>query len=277
LYGDGIGKVISSKHGDFKEGDLIRSQHLWWKEVGVYSNNDIKDFSLQKIDTKGLPLVENLYSLGMTGHTAWSGMKLIGKPKPGSTVLISGAAGAVGLLAGQIAKIMGCKVIGLAGSQEKCDLVKNEFGFDNVLNYKEGDLEKVFAKEFPKGIDLFWDNVGGKLLDAVLPNMAVHGKIVTCGAISSYNEAEPIRNYFHVTTKRVTVKGFLVYDHVEHYAQAEKEMAEWFREGKLKTKITQTEGIDKLVDSLQGLFSGKNVGKMIVKISDEGGSFSQSK
>lgn len=268
LYGDGVGKVVSSTSGAFKEGDLISAGHLWWKEVSVYTANDVKEFGIKKINNK-LPLIENLYTTGMVGHTAWSGMKLIGKPQPGSTVLISGAAGAVGILAGQIAKILGCKVIGLAGSQEKCDLLTKEFGFDKAISYK-GDLAKELRKEFPKGIDLFWDNVGGKTLDAVLINMAEHGKIVECGAISSYNEPEPLHNYFFITAKRITIKGFLVYDHEDQYEQADKEMIEWYQQGKLKTKLTVLEGMDKMVEALQGLFSGKNVGKMVVKIADEG-------
>jgi NADPH-dependent curcumin reductase CurA len=269
LYGDGLAVVIGTKNSSFKEGAIITSSSLLWKEVAAYSDADIKSKNIHVINSRGLPLEENLYTLGMPGATAWIGVQKLGEPKKYSNVLVSGAAGAVGSLVGQIAKnVRDCKVYGLAGSQEKCNLIKQEFGFDQAINYKDDDLAKTLKREFPNGIDFYWDNVGGKTLDAVLSNMAVGGKIVMCGAISSYNNPVPISNYFTITAKRLNIQGFIVYDHLKDWEQAHDDMAKWVQEGKLKTKFTCHTGIDNMPEAMLGLLSGKNIGKMIVKIAD---------
>jgi NADPH-dependent curcumin reductase CurA len=270
LYGDGLAVVIGTKSSSFKEGDVIASPSLWWQEVAVYSDADIKSKNIHVANSRGLSLEENLYTLGMPGATAWVGMQKLGEPRKGSNVLISGAAGAVGSLAGQIAKnVRGCKVYGLAGSQEKCNLIKREFGFDQAINYKDDDLAKTLKREFPDGIDFFWDNVGGKTLDAVLGNMAVGGKIVMCGSISSYNNPVPISNYFTITAKRLNIQGFIVYDHLKDWDRAHEDLAKWVQEGKIKTHFTVHTGIDNMPEAMIGLLSGKNLGKMIVKIAPD--------
>jgi NADPH-dependent curcumin reductase CurA len=269
LYGDGLAVVVGSKNKSFKEGDIITSPSMWWKEVAAYTDADIKSKNIHVINSRGLSLEENLFTLGMPGATAWVGAQKLGTPKQFANVLVSGAAGAVGSLVGQIAKnVRGCRVYGLAGSQEKCSLITKEFGFDQAINYKDDDLAKTLKREFPNGIDLYWDNVGGKTLDAVLSNMAVGGKIVMCGSISSYNNPVPISNYFTITTKRLNIQGFIVYDHLKEWEQAHDDMAKWVKEGKLKTQFTRYEGIDNMPEAMLGLLHGKNAGKMIVKIAD---------
>lgn len=270
LYGDGLGVVMDSKNGRFKEGDLVASECSSWKEIEAYSAEDIQRLDIHVVDPKGLPLEELLYTLGMTGMTAWIGMQYFGQPKEGSTVLISCAAGAVGSLAGQIAKIRGCKVFGLAGTEAKCELITKHFGFDKAFNYKDQNLVKILEKEFPNGIDFFWDNVGGATLDAVLPNMANFGKIVACGAMSTYNKPVPISEYFNITTKRLTMQGFVVLDHKDKYDLAQQDMAAWYKQGKIKTKLTVMEGIEHMPDALLGLFKGQTAGKTIVKVSGGG-------
>lgn len=268
LYGAGIGLVMNSKNGNFKEGDLVCSDNLSWKEIEAYSGNDIARLGIKKLDPLGLPLEESLYTTGMTGTTAWLGMQLIGQPKAGSTVLISGACGAVGCLAGQIAKLRGCKVFGLVSTQEKCELLTKHFGFDKAFNYKTEDLNKALQKEFPNGIDFFWDNVGGEILDAALCNMANFGRIIVCGSICAYNKDAPITEYFNITTKRLTVQGFMASDHKDKYEQAQKEMAHWYKQGKIKTKLTVVEGMDNMVDAFLGVLKpGGHQGKLIVKVS----------
>jgi len=272
LYGDGIGRVIDSKNGNFKEGDLVFSPMLSWKEVEVYSSQELKDRRITVLDTLGLPTEEALHVVGMTGVTAWIGMCHITKLKSGSNVLISGASGAVGSIAGQIAKLKGCKVWGLCGTQEKCDVMRKEFGFDGGINYKSENLSQLLEKEFPKGIDLYWDNVGGSILDAVFPNMAQCGKIVACGAISGYNTPVPINNYFFITVRRLTMEGFIVFDHLDMWDKARKDLAMWYKQGKIKTQKCVLKGIESLPEALMSLFEkgSKFSGKVIVKVCDEG-------
>jgi len=220
----------------------------------------------------GLPMEEALHAVGMTGATAWIGMCYIAQNlKPGANVLISGATGAVGSIAGQIAKLKGCKVWGLCGTPEKCNLVVKEFGFDKGINYHSENLCQLLEKEFPKGIDLYWDNIGGSLLDAVFPNMAPFGEIIECGSMSGYNNPAPIKNYFYITAHRLTLKGFIVYDHLDLWDKARKELASWYKQGKIKTQKSVLKGIESLPEALMSLFQkgSKLSGKVIVKVSEE--------
>jgi NADPH-dependent curcumin reductase CurA len=204
----------------------------------------------------------------MTGMTAWAGLNLV-EVKKGDVIFISGAAGAVGNVAGQLAKLRGCQVIGAAGSSEKVKFLLEECGFDNAFNYKTGPIFEQLIKEAPDGIDVYFDNVGGESLEAALSSLRVHGRIIACGSISSYNE-KTLRpgpnNLFNMTTKRLTMKGLIVGDWLDRQAEFEKEASGYYQAGKLKNKETVVEGIDKAVEAFIGLFQGKNVGKMVVKL-----------
>jgi hypothetical protein len=204
----------------------------------------------------------------MTGMTAWVGLNLV-EVKAGDVIFISGAAGAVGSMAGQLAKLRGCRVIGSAGSMEKIMFLRKECGFDIAFDYKVGPVLEQLNLEAPDGIDVYFDNVGGETLEAALAALRLHGRIIACGGISSYNEETPRpgpANLFNMVTKRLTMKGFIVSDSLDRRGEFEKEVGGYFRADKLKNKETVVTGIDKAVDAFVGLFAGKNLGKMVVKL-----------
>jgi hypothetical protein len=204
----------------------------------------------------------------MTGMTAWAGLNLV-EVKAGDVIYISGAAGAVGNVAGQLAKLRRCRVIGSAGSMEKVRFLREECGFDTAFDYKTGPVIEQLNVEAPDGIDVYFDNVGGETLEAALAVLKVHGRIIACGGISGYNEEKPRpgpSNLFNVTTKRLTMKGLIVRDWLGSQAEFEKEVGGYFRAGKLKNKETVVEGIEQAVDAFIGLFAGENIGKMVVKL-----------
>jgi hypothetical protein len=214
------------------------------------------------------PLSVYLGALGMTGMTAWAGLNLV-EVKAGDVVYISGAAGAVGNVAGQLAKLRGCRVIGSAGSPEKVRFLREECGFDNAFDYKAGPVLEQLNREAPDGIDVYFDNVGGETLEAALSALRVHGRIVACGGISGYNAETPRpgpSNLFNFITKRLTMKGLIVSDWLLLHAQFEKEVGGYFQAGKLKNKETVVKGIDQAVGAFIGLFHGQNVGKMVVEL-----------
>ena len=204
----------------------------------------------------------------MTGMTAWAGLNLV-EVKAGDVMFISGAAGAVGNVAGQLAKLRGCRVIGSAGSAEKVRVLREECGFDAAFNYKAGPVAEQLKREAPDGIDVYFDNVGGETLEAALSALRVHGRIIACGGISGYNAEQPRpgpSNLFYITTKRLTMKGFIVSDWLDRRAEFEREVGGYFKEGKLRNLETRVQGIDRAVDALIGLFQGRNVGKMVVDL-----------
>ncbi len=209
-----------------------------------------------------------LGALGMTGMTAWVGLNLV-EVKAGDVIFISGAAGAVGNMAGQLAKLRGCKVIGSAGSMEKVKFLREECGFDIALNYKTGPTSEHLTLEVPDGIDVYYDNVGGETLEAALSALRANGRIIACGGIASYNAAKPQpgpANLFNITTKRLTMKGMIVGDWLHRQPEFEKEVGGYFRAGKIKNHESVVEGIDQAVGAFLGLFAGKNIGKMVVKL-----------
>jgi NADPH-dependent curcumin reductase CurA len=202
--------------------------------------------------------------------TAYFGLLEVGQPKPGDTVVVSGAAGAVGMVVGQIARIMGCRVVGIAGGPEKCKYLTSELGFDAAIDYKHQDVKAALKEHCPKGIDVYFDNVGGEILDACLARLAMHARIVICGAISQYNATESMqgpKNYMSLLVNRASMTGMVVFDYAERYGEAAREMAGWIAAGRLKTKEDVVEGgIDAFPDTLLRLFRGENFGKLVLKV-----------
>jgi NADPH-dependent curcumin reductase CurA len=262
LDGGAVGEVIESRDEKFKPGDAVVSS-FGWREYFIASPNDLRQISRQI-----QPLSVYLGALGMTGMTAWAGLHLV-DVKGGEVIFISGAAGAVGNVAGQLAKLRGCRVIGSAGSGEKIQFLREECGFDIAFDYKVGPVVEQLKVEAPDGIDVYFDNVGGETLEAALEALRVHGRIIACGGISEYNTEKPRpgpSNLFNMITKRLTMKGLLVRDWLDRQGEFEKEVGGYFQAGKLKSKETVVEGIDQAVSAFLGLFNGSNIGKMIVKL-----------
>ena len=262
LDGGAVGEVIESRAKEFKPGDAVIS-NFGWREYFMASPKELRPIS-REIQ----PLSVYLGALGMTGMTAWVGLNLV-EVKAGDVIFISGAAGAVGSVAGQLAKLRGCRVIGSAGSVEKVKFLREECGFDAAFNYKTGPIVEQLSREAPDGIDVYFDNVGGETLEAALSALRVHGRIIACGGISGYNEEKPRpgpSNLFNMITKRLTMKGLIVRDWLDRQGEFEKEVGSYLREGKLTSKETVVEGIGQAVGAFIGLFEGKNVGKMVVKL-----------
>jgi len=264
LAGACVGQAVASRNAGFPVGDYVTSAR-GWREYYVSDGTD-----LIKMDPRLAPIQTYLGTLGMPGMTAYVGLLHLGLPKAGETVFVSAASGAVGAMVCQIAKIKGCRVIGSAGSREKVSWLMNEAGIDGAFNYKEtGDLVAEVGKHCPKGIDVYYENVGGKHLEAALEHLNLFGRIVMCGMISQYNATEPQpgpRNLFYVTTKRLTVRGFIVSDHLDRRSQFLGDMSQWIAEGRIKWKETIAAGIENAPKAFISLFKGENFGKMLVKI-----------
>lgn len=262
LDGSAIGEVVESRAGEFKPGDAVLSR-FGWREYFIASPKE-----LQLVSREVQPLSVYLGVLGMTGMTAWVGLNLV-EVKDGDVIFISGAAGAVGSAAGQLAKLRGCRVIGSAGSAEKVKFLREECGYDVAFNYKAAPLREQLKAAAPDGIDVYFDNVGGEALEAALSALRLHGRIIACGGISVYNEEKPRpgpSNLFNMITRRLTMKGMLVSDWLDRKDEFEKEVGGYFRTGKLKNRETVVEGIDNAVAAFLGLFLGQNIGKMVVKL-----------
>ena len=262
LEGGAVGEVVESRAKELKVGDAVTS-NFGWRDYFISSPKD-----LHPVSRKHQPLSVYLGALGMTGMTAWVGLNLV-EVKAGDVIYISGAAGAVGNVAGQLAKIRGCKVIGSAGSLEKVKFLREECGFDIAFDYKTGPVVEQLKVEAPDGIDVYFDNVGGESLEAALSTLRVHGRIIACGGISGYNEEKPRpgpSNLFNITTKRLTMKGLIVRDWLDRQGEFEKEMSGYLQAGKLKSKETVVEGLDQAEEAFIGLFKGQNIGKMVVKL-----------
>lgn len=259
-----IAEVIESKNPNFSKGDYVNGM-LKWKEFQTSPGT-----GLNKVNKELTPITAFLGVLGLTGITAYLGLEKIGKLKKGETLLVSGASGAVGSVAGQIGKIKGCRVVGIAGTDDKIALLKDKFGFDEGINYKTtADLKKAFAKACPNGVDVYYDNVGGEILDAALANMNKYGRVINCGAISLYNNTEiPTGPRFEglLIKKSILMQGFTVRDYVKDFGPAINQLTSWFKEGKLTHSETIVEGFDKVTQAFIDLFEGKNKGKMIVKV-----------
>ncbi len=259
----GLGIVTASRNPRFAVGDHVSGLF----GVQEYALTDGK--GVTKIDPRVVPLPKYLNVLGMTGMTAYFGLLDTGQPKPGETVVVSAAAGAVGAVVGQIAKIKNCHVVGIAGGAEKCRYIVQDLGFDAAIDYKNEDVKQSLRKQCTKGIDVYFDNVGGAILDAALANLARGARIVVCGAISQYCNTGPIAgpsNYLSLVSNRATMKGMLVIDYADRYAQAGAEMAAWMAAGKLKSREDIVEGLATFPETLLKLFKGENSGKLMLKV-----------
>ena len=259
LEGGAVGEVIESRAPEFKPGDVVTS-NFGWREYFIAAPKE-----LHPVNHEIQPLSVYLGALGMTGMTAWVGLNLV-EVKAGDVIFISGAAGAVGNVAGQLAKLRGCQVIGSAGSAEKVKFLK-ECGFDRAFNYNSGPVLEQLNQAASDGIDVYFDNVGGETLEAALSALRVHGRIIACGAISGYNKPQHgPNNLFNMIGKRLTMKGLLVRDWLDRQGEFEQEVGGYFQAGKLKNQETVVVGIDQAVGAFIGLFEGKNIGKMVVKL-----------
>lgn len=268
MRGSTIGVIEESKSPNFEVGSVVSG--FWgWQEYSVCGPDMIRG-TIKKDER--IPLTAYMGLLGAIGCTAYFGMVDIGNPQPGETVVVSAAAGAVGSVAGQIAKIRGCKVIGIAGTKEKCNWIKNELGFDEVVNYKSENVSEALSKFCPDGVDVNFENVGGLIMGDVLSHMNLNGRVALCGLISTYNEEEPIPgpNYFsRILMKRLLVKGFIVTDYLPRFTEALQELTRWLISGQIKYRVDVVEGLDNAALAVRNLFDGSNKGKLMVKVSEE--------
>ena len=267
----GAGQVVESNSPAFAVGDYVTgglNVQQYALRDGATAQDPANPAFLLKVDTRIAPLETYLATLGMPGLTAYVGLLNTGQPRDGETVVVSGAAGAVGSVVGQIAKLKGCRVVGLAGDQEKVDYCVNELGFDACINYKTENVRTALRAACPKGIDVYFDNVGGEILDFILEQIRLRARIVICGAISQYNNTTPVKgpsNYLSLLVNRARMEGIVVFDNAANYGTAAREMAGWIREGKLISPKVQIEhGIENFLPTLLKLFSGQNFGKLVL-------------
>jgi len=262
----GVGRVIASRNPQFAVGDYVSGV----LNVQEYCLSDGR--GLTKVDPALAPLPVYLGVLGIPGMTAYFGLLDIGRPAPGQTVVVSGAAGAVGSVVGQIAKIKGCRVIGVAGGERKCRLVVEQLGFDACIDYKSEDVRKALHEVAPDGVDVYFDNVGGDVLDAVLTRLARGARIVICGAISQYNATGQVKgpaNYMSLLVHRASMTGMVVFDYANRYPEATAELAEWLSAGKLRSLEDVADGgVQAFPDTLLRLFRGDNTGKLVLKVTN---------
>jgi NADPH-dependent curcumin reductase CurA len=264
-----IGQVVESRRPGFAKGDLVQGL-FGWEDYTVQGGEGL--MGLQKLAAGTDPLLA-LSLLGTTGLTAYFGTISVGQVKQGDTFVVSGAAGATGSVAGMIAKIKGCRVIGIAGGSEKCSWLIKEAGFDAAIDYKNENVREGLARHCPKGIDVYFDNVGGEILDLALARLANRARVVLCGAISQYNEAQgvaahPPKNYFNLIFRGARMEGFLVFHFARQFPQAIAEMSKWYSEGKLKNKIDLQHGLENAPKTIIRLFTGANFGKQLLKLAD---------
>jgi hypothetical protein len=262
----GIGEVVESRAPDVPTGSLI-SGLLGWQDYAVCGPG-----TLASVVPPGLPLRQMMGVLGTTGVTAYFGMLDIGQPKEGDTVVVSGAAGATGSVAAQIAKLEGCRVIGIAGGAEKCAWLRDECGLDATIDYKSEDVNQRLGALCPDGINVVFENVGGDILDASLQHLAMNARVAFCGAIATYNDvhqADPIRSYMNLIIKRARIEGFIVLDFLARFPEAVLQLATWEAEGKIVWRDTVVDGLERAPDALNMLFRGENQGKLLVQVSPD--------
>ena len=263
-----IGQVVESNNPDFAKGDLVQTTGGWQDFLVVAPGQGV--MGLSKVP-EGIEPELMLSALGVTGLTAYFGLMDLGEPKAGETVLVSGAAGATGSVAGQIAKIKGCRVVGIAGGPKKCKWLTDEAGFDEVIDYKNEDVEQRVAATCPNKVDIFFDNVGGDILEAALNHINMNARVILCGGISNYNATEPVpgpANLMNLVIMRARMEGFIVIDYMHRAGEAIAELMEWIQGGQLKYQVDLQEGFENIPDTLNRLFTGQNLGKQLLKIAE---------
>ncbi len=262
MVGGTVGQVVESRHPDFKVGDTVLGA-FGWQLFGISDG-----VGITRIEDQGIPPSAYLGVMGMPGVTAYVGLLDIGQPKAGETVVVSAASGAVGSVVGQIARIKGCRAVGIAGGPEKCRYVTEELGWDACVDYKAGRLAEDLADATPSGVDVFFENVGGQIFDIVLDRMNPFGRIALCGMISQYNTLKPygVRNIRHVLINRLKLQGFIVSDHFSRWPEALDQIGQWILDGKIKYRESIVQGLENAPTAFIGMFSGKNFGKQLVKL-----------
>ena len=264
MEGGTVGEVVASRHPGFKAGDRVQGP-LGWQ---LFARTDGR--GVTRIAAGKAPLSAYLGVIGMPGVTAWYGLNRILEPKPGQTLCVSAASGAVGSVVGQLAKAAGCRVVGIAGGPQKCALVVDEFGFDACIDHKAGDLEQAIAAATPDGIDLVFENVGGQVLDALLARMNTFGRVAVCGLIAGYDGQDiPMRRVRSILVNRLRLQGFIISDHLDIWPQALGELAARVGNGSLKYRETIAEGLERAPEAFIGLLKGGNVGKQLVRLAPE--------
>jgi NADPH-dependent curcumin reductase CurA len=268
MRGLGLGRVVESKHPDYEEGQLVQGL-IGWTEHFVASDAA----PLQRVPAiEGVSPSLYLGALGMTGLTAWVGVREIGKPQKGETIVVSAAAGAVGSVAGQLAKRDGAHVVGIAGGPEKCSILTERLGFDAAVDHRAEDWREQLRSATPDGIDVDFENVGGEIMDAIFVRLNLHARIALCGLISGYNDsvppAGPRETFGNLLVKRASLQGFIVLDHFAKLAEVSAQLAEWIADGSLEPLETIVEGFEQLPSAINMLFDGANVGKLVVRIGD---------
>ncbi len=261
----GAGVVVASNHPGFEPGEHVTGL------LGVQEYAVVHGGTVFKVDPGLAPLPVYLGTLGMPGMTAYFGLLDIGRPAEGETVLVSGAAGAVGGIVGQIAKLKGARAVGIAGGAEKCRHLVEDLGFDAAIDYKGADVKAGIKQHCPQGIDVYFDNVGGEILDAALTRLARNARVVICGAVSQYNATDAVTgpsNYLSLLVNRASMTGFVVFDYADRYAEGAREMAGWLAAGKLRSREDVAEGLENFPDALLRLFRGENTGKLVLKVAD---------
>jgi NADPH-dependent curcumin reductase CurA len=269
MRGGGVGTVVESRRDDLPVGSTATGL-LGWQQYAVVGPNDIA-----RAVPHGVPMTAVMNVLGASGMTAYFGLLDVGSAKDGDTVVISGAAGSVGSLVGQVAKILGCRAIGIAGTDEKCAWVTDDLGFDACVNYKTENVRPRLAELCPDGIDVYFDNVGGEILDAALTLISINARVVLCGSISSYNatgKPDPIYSYSNLVSRRARMEGFLVFDYFDRYDEAAGAMLGWIAEGRLHAREQIVDGLDSAPSALNMLFTGGNTGKLLVQVAPDPGS-----
>lgn len=261
----GVGEVVESRHPEFRRGEKVTGLTGLQEHVLITAKDSN---AFHKIPS--IPFLSDSHFLGTIGHngcTAYFGLLDIGKPQSGETLVVSAAAGATGSVAGQIGKIHGCRVVGIAGRDDKCKWIREELGFDAAINYKHADWKEQLAAATPKGVDINFENVGGEVMQAVLDRMNLHGRVVLCGLISGYTKEDPaLASFAQVLIKRLRVEGFIILDYAARFEEAAKQLGMWKMTGKIKDKQTIVKGFEKVPEAINMLFTGENIGKLVVEV-----------
>ena len=267
MHGRGVGRIVESRHPQWLVGEIVQGK-LGWQDYAIADGSPY--YLMFKVKQRRAPLSTALGVLGLTGFTAYLGLVDVGGVRAGDRVLVSGAAGGVGSNVGQIARNLGAEAVGIAGSAEKCALLTERLGYRAAINYRSEDVERRLAQTMPEGIDVFFDNVGGRILDAGLAHLRRHARVVLCGAISQYmngvERAEPLRNGFAIFKKMARMEAFFIYEMATHFERAEAQLAEWVADGRLLYQEDVLEGLERMPEALIRLFAGQNIGKQLVRV-----------